>query len=101
MNYENVNVHLKHKNYEKVKIFVCNTGIMKIFCLQYMNYEDMKIFVCNTWIMKIFLQYTIHENMKIFVCKTWILKTQKCPFETHELWKNLNICLQNMNYENI
>ncbi len=57
--------------------------------LHYMNYEN------------IYLQYTIHENMKIFVCKTWILKKRGNVHLKHELWKNLNICLQNMNYENI
>ncbi len=60
------NVHLKHKNYEKVKIFVCNTGIMKIFCLQYMNNENIKMFVCNTRIMKkckYCCQYMNYENI--------------------------------------
>ncbi len=55
-------------------------------CFQYMNYENIKIFVCNTLIMKIgkYLQYMNYENMKRFVCNTWIMKTWKCPFETHE-----------------
>ncbi len=49
--YENMNVHLKHKNYEKVKI---------LFAIQ----ELWKYFVCNTWIW----------NIKMFVCNTWIMK---------------------------
>ncbi len=50
MNYENI--CCQYMNNEKMKIFVWNTWIMKIFCLQYMKYENMKMFVCNTWIMK-------------------------------------------------
>ncbi len=73
-----LNVHLKHKNYEKVKIFVCNTGIM-IFFLQYMNYEIKKMFVCNTWI------------IKMFVLIIQIIQLQIMKYE--------NICLQDMNYE--
>ncbi len=41
MNYKEIKMSsLKHKNYERVKIFVCNTGIMNFV-------------FCNTWIMKL------------------------------------------------
>ncbi len=34
----------------------------KNVCLQYTNYEKMKIFVVNTWIMKIFFKYMIMKK---------------------------------------
>ncbi len=102
-----------------MKIFVCNTWIMKKLnvCLQNMNYD---IFVCITWIMKIFcLQYMNNENIKMFVCNTWIMKKWKYllsiqelwkyllihelwkySLSIHEIWKHENVCLQYMNYEN-
>ncbi len=90
MNYENVNVHLKHKNYEKVKILFAIQEYENILfaihelwryeniCLQYMNYENI-FAIHNSW---------KHENICL---QNMNLKTQKCPFETHELWKNLNL----------
>ncbi len=92
-------------------MFVCNIRIMKKLkyccqhmnyeniCLKYMNYEKIKIFLRRAWIMKIFSG--IHELCELWIMKTLILKTWKCPFETNELLKNENICLQNMNYEHI
>ncbi len=97
MNYETIlfaihelwNICLKHKNYERVKIFVCNTGIMNFV-------------FCNTWIMKLRkCLFAIHELLKrlfnnsiiqlqlwkYLFAKTWIMKTWKGPFETQELWK--------------
>ncbi len=67
-------VCMQYMNYENI-------------CLQYMNSENMKVFVCNTWIIKeenIILQYIMnilfakHElwRYEIFVC-------------IHELWKYL------------
>ncbi len=67
--------------------------------LHYMNYENIKMFICSTWIMKIFVCNA--WIMKMSIWNTWIMKIGKYLFAINELWKNENVCLQNMNYENI
>ncbi len=58
----------------------------------------MKIFVCNTWIMKIgkcpFETWIMKYSLAIH--ELW-----KYLFAKHELWKDENVGLQYMNYENI
>ncbi len=53
--------------------------------LQYMNYENI---VCNA---------------RLWKCpfETWIMKIGKYLFAINEVWKNVNVCLQNMNYEHL
>ncbi len=85
-------------NYEKMKILVVNTRIMKVF----VNTWIMKIFIVNTWNMKTWkCLFAIHElwngkyyfviNYEIFACKTLIWKLGKYLFAIHELWKYENI----------
>ncbi len=57
-------------NYEKVKIFVCNTGIIKMFVL----------------IIQI-IQLQITKIWKYLFARHELWK-RKCPFETQELWKS-------------
>ncbi len=59
-------------NYENMKMFVCNTWIMKKLniSLQYMNYT--KMYNMNYENRKLFVNTLI---MKMFVSDTWIMKT--------------------------
>ncbi len=82
-----------------MKLRKCLFAILKLWkheniCLQYMNNENMNIFAYITWIMKIFVGITSIWN-------TWIMKIGKYLFAINELWKNENVCLQNMNYEHL
>ncbi len=82
-----------------MKIFIWNTWIMKSGkYLHYMNYENIKMFICSTWIMKYLFCNARIMKMSIW---TWIMKIGKYLFAINELWKNLNVCLQNMNYEHL
>ncbi len=86
-------------NYENMKIFVCNTWIMKTgiyyfaihyenFCLQNMNLKIWKYLFAIHELWKYL--FAIHELRKQEnICITWIMKTLKCLFAVHELWKYL------------
>ncbi len=45
------NICLQYMNYKKLKCLFAMHELWK-FCLQYMNDENIKMFVCNTRIMK-------------------------------------------------
>ncbi len=56
------------------------------------------MFICSTWIMKY-----LFAMQELWKCpfETWIMKIGKYLFAINELWKNVNVCLQNMNYEHL
>ncbi len=96
MNYENRKISAIYELW-KMKMFVCNTQIMKTgnylfakhelknrkmftihyenICLQYMNYENICLQYIN-YENRNNLQYMNYENMEMSVCKTWIMKIQ-------------------------